>query len=138
MRRRDFLTFLGCAAAWVSTARGEEPSPVVGYLSAFFAPGMPGALAAFYQGLKESGFVEGRNVSIEFRWADGHYDRLPSLAAELVGRNVAVIFAFDLPSAFAAKTATKTIPIVFATGADPVRAGLVESLARSNNNLTGM
>ena len=80
MRRRDFLTFLGCAAAWVSTARGEEPSHVVGFLSAFFAPGIPGALAAFYQGLKETGFVEGKNISIEFRWADGHYDRLPTLA----------------------------------------------------------
>jgi putative tryptophan/tyrosine transport system substrate-binding protein len=78
MRRRDFLTFLGCAAAWVSTARGEEPSHVVGFLSAFFAPGMPGALAAFYQGLKETGFFEGKNISVEFRWADGRYDRLPS------------------------------------------------------------
>jgi hypothetical protein len=81
MRRRNFLTFLGCAAAWVSTARGEEPSHVVGFLSAFFAPGMPGALAAFYQGLKETGFFEGKNISVEFRWADGRYDRLPSLAA---------------------------------------------------------
>src|SRR6201987_4211806 len=102
MRRRDFLTFLGCAAAWVSTARGEEPLHVVGFLSAFFAPGMPGALAAFYQGLKETGFFEGKNISVEFRWADGRYDRLPSLAAELVGRNVSVIWANDLPSAFAA------------------------------------
>ena len=83
MRRRDFLTFLGCSAAWVSTARGEEPSHVVGFLSAFFAPGIPGALAAFYQGLKETGFVEGKNISIEFRWADGHYDRLPTLAAKV-------------------------------------------------------
>ena len=131
MRRRDFLKFLGCAAAWVSTARGEEPSHVVGFLSAFFAPGMPGALAAFYQGLKETGFVEGKNISVEFRWADGHYDRLPTLAAELVERHVSVIFAIDLPSAFAAKAATKTPPIVFVTGADPVKAGLVESLSRS-------
>ena len=138
MRRRDFLTFLGCAAAWVSTARGEEPSHVVGFLSAFFAPGMPGALAAFYQGLKETGFVEGKNISIEFRWADGHYDRLPTLAAELVERHVSVIFAIDLPSAFAAKVATKTTPIVFVTGADPVKVGLVESFSRPKANLTGM
>jgi putative tryptophan/tyrosine transport system substrate-binding protein len=138
MRRRDFLTFLGCAAAWVSTARGEEPSPVVGFLSAFFAPGMPGALAAFYQGLKEAGFVEGKNISIEFRWADGHYDRLPTLAAELVERHVSVIFAIDLPSAFAAKAATKTTPVVFVTGADPVKVGLVESFSRPKGNLTGM
>jgi putative ABC transport system substrate-binding protein len=139
MRRRDFLTVLAVATAWASRARAQEPRRVIGCLSGFeSSEAISGRRSAFYQGLKESGFVEGRNVSIEFRWADGHYDRLPSLAAELVGRNVAVIFAFDLPSAFAAKTATKTIPIVFATGADPVRAGLVESLARSNNNLTGM
>ena len=98
----------------------------------------PGALAAFSQGLKEMGFVEGRNVDIEFRWADGHYDRLRSLAAELADRNVSVIVAFDLPSAFAAKAATKTIPIVFSVGADPVKVGLVESLSRPNGNLTGV
>src|SRR6201993_1291436 len=138
MRRRNFLTFLGCAAAWVSTACGAEPSHVVGFLSAFFAPGMPGALAAFYQGLKETGFFEGKNISVEFRWADGRYDRLPSLAAELVGRNVSVIWANDLPSAFAAKAATKTIPIVFLSGADPVKVGLVESFSRPTGNLTGV
>jgi len=98
----------------------------------------PGALAAFSQGLKEMGFVEGRNVDIEFRWADGHYDRLRSLAAELADRNVSVIVAFDLPSAFAAKAATKTIPIVFSVGADPVKVGLVESLSRPNGNLKGV
>ena len=89
-------------------------------------------------GLKETGFVEGRDISIEFRWADGAYDRLPSLAAELVGRNVSVITACDLPSAFAAKAATKTIPIVFGIGADPIKVGLVESLSRPNGNLTGV
>src|SRR5215467_322738 len=98
---------------------------------------MPGDVATFYQGLRETGFVEGRDISVEFRWADGHYDRLPSLAAELVGRNVSVIFADDLPSAFAAKAATKTIPIVFAVGTDPIKVGLVESLSRPNGNLTG-
>jgi len=97
------------------------------------------AMPAFFQGLKDAGFVEGRNINIEIRQeADGHYDRLPSLAAELVGRDVAAIFAADLPSAFAAKAATKTIPIVFASGADPVKVGLVDSLSRPKGNLTGV
>ena len=95
-------------------------------------------MAAFVQGLKNAGFVEGMNISIEIRRADGHYDRLPSLAAELVGRNVAAIYTTDVPSAFAAKAATKTIPIVFATGADPVKVGLVDSLSRPKGNLTGI
>jgi putative ABC transport system substrate-binding protein len=96
-------------------------------------------MPAFLQGLKDAGFVEGRNISIEIRQAaDGHYDRLPSLAAELVGSDVAAIFATDLPSAFAAKAATKTIPIVFGTGADPVKVGLVDSLSRPTGNLTGI
>jgi putative tryptophan/tyrosine transport system substrate-binding protein len=137
MRRRDFVTFLGGATAWVATARAQEPRRVIGFLSGF-SDAMPGSLAAFYQGLKETGFVEGRDISIEFRWADGAYDRLPSLAAELVGRNVSVITAYDLPSAFAAKAATKTIPIVFGIGADPIKVGLVESLSRPNGNLTGV
>src|ERR1700674_5716131 len=141
MRRREFITFLGGAAAWVSPARAQEPRRVIGVLTGFDFPnlfwevGMP----AFFQGLKDAGFVEGRNISIEIRQAaDGHYDRLPSLAAELVGRNVAAIVAADLPSAFAAKAATKTIPIVFATGADPVKVGLVDSLSRPKGNLTGI
>ena len=96
-------------------------------------------MPAFFQGLKDAGFVEGRNINIEIRQtADGHYDRLPSLAAELVGRDVAAIFAADLPSAFAAKAATKTIPIVFGMGADPVKVGLVDSLSRPKGNLTGV
>jgi putative tryptophan/tyrosine transport system substrate-binding protein len=141
MRRREFITLLGGAAAWVSPARAQEPRRVIGVLTGFDFPslfsevGMP----AFFQGLKEAGFVEGRNINIEIRQvADGHYDRLPSLAAELVGRDVAAIFAADLPSAFAAKAATKTIPIVFATGADPVKVGLVDSLSRPKGNLTGV
>jgi putative tryptophan/tyrosine transport system substrate-binding protein len=96
MRRRDFVTFLGGATVWVATARAQEPRHVIGFLSAV-SDAMPGLLAAFYQGLKETGFVEGRDISIEFRGADGAYDRLPSLAAELVGRNVSVIFAYELP-----------------------------------------
>jgi putative ABC transport system substrate-binding protein len=99
---------------------------------------MPGGLEALYQGLKETGFVEGKNISTEFRWADGRYDRLPSLAAELVGRRVSVMVTNDVPSAFAAKAVTKTIPIAFVIGADPVKLGLVESFSRPNGNLTGM
>jgi putative tryptophan/tyrosine transport system substrate-binding protein len=103
--------------------RGQEPRHVIGHLSGR-SDVVPGALAAFHRGLKETGFVEGRNISIEFHWADGHYDRLPSLAAELVGHNVSVIWANDVPSAFAAKAATKTIPTVFTIGGDPVKVGL--------------
>jgi putative ABC transport system substrate-binding protein len=120
MRRRDFVTFLGGAMACVLAARAEESQKVVGLLSGL-SHTPPGALAAFHQGLKESGFVEGKNISIETRQADGDYDRLPSLAAELVGRNVSVIWTNDVPSAFAAKAATKTIPIVFVSGVDPVK-----------------
>jgi putative ABC transport system substrate-binding protein len=113
---------------------------VIGVLSGF---GLAGFFAevlmpAFVQGLKDAGFVEGRNISIEIRQADGHYDRLPSLAAELVRRDVAAIYAPDVPAAFAAKAATQTIPIVFATGADPVKVGLVDSLSRPKGNLTGV
>jgi putative tryptophan/tyrosine transport system substrate-binding protein len=141
MRRREFITLLGGAGVWVSPARAQEPRRVIGILTSFdFASllseaGMP----AFVQGLKDAGFVEERNINFEIRQAaDGHYDRLPSLAAELVGRDVAAIFAADLPSAFAAKAATKTIPIVFAMGADPVKVGLVDSLSRPKGNLTGI
>ena len=95
-------------------------------------------LAAFVQGLKDTGFIEGNNISIEWRWAEGQYDRLPSLAGELVSRGVAVIVAFDAPAASAAKAATKTIPIVFLTGADPVKTGLVDSFSRPGGNLTGV
>ena len=137
MRRRDFITVLAGATASMSLARAQQPRHVIGSLSGF-SNSMPGGLEALHQGLKEIGFVEGKNISIEFGWADGHYDRLPSLAAGLVGRNVSVILANDVPSAFAAKAATKTIPIVFAIGADPVKVGLVESLSRPNSNLTGV
>jgi putative tryptophan/tyrosine transport system substrate-binding protein len=141
MRRREFITLLGGAAAWVSPARAQEPRRVIGVLTSFDFASLfsEGGMPVFFQGLKDAGFVEGRNINIEFRQAaDGHYDRLPSLAAELVGRDVAAIFAADLPSALAAKAATKTIPIVFATGADPVKVGLVDSLSRPKGNLTGI
>jgi putative ABC transport system substrate-binding protein len=131
-------TLLGGAAAWLSPARAQEPRRVIGVLSGFgLAYISDTRMPAFVQGLKDAGFVEGMNISIEIRQADGHYDRLPSLAAELVGRDVAALFATDVPSAFAAKAATKTIPIVFSTGADPVKVGLVDSL-KPNGNLTGV
>ena len=140
MRRREFIAFLGGAAArWPLTARAQEPRRVIGVLgSASAASNLPDVEAAFIQGLKDTDFIEGKNISIEWRWAEGQYNRLPALAGELVARNVSVIFAFDLPSAFAAKAATKTIPIVFTSGADPVKLGLVDSLNRPGGNLTGV
>ena len=111
MRRREFIGLLGGAAAWVSAARAQEPRRVIGLLTSFPFPGplVDVGIPAFFQGLKDAGFVEGRNISIEIRWTDGHYDRLPSLAAELVGRNAAAIYATDVPSAFAAKAATNAL-----------------------------
>jgi putative tryptophan/tyrosine transport system substrate-binding protein len=139
VRRREFISLLGGAAAWASPARAQEPRRVIGVLRAI-GPGIfaDTIMSALVQGLKDVGFVEGRNVSIEIRYADDHYDRLPSLAAELVRGDVAAIYATDVPSAFAAKAATKTIPIVFATGVDPVKVGLVDSLSRPKDNLTGI
>ena len=121
MRRREFISLLGGAAAWVSPARAQEPRRVIGLLSGFRFPSFLSdvAVPAFLQGLKDAGFVEGRNITIEIRHADGDYDRLPSLAAELVRRNVAAIYVTDVPAAFAAKAATETIPIVFVIGAAP-------------------
>jgi putative ABC transport system substrate-binding protein len=114
MKRREFITFLGgTAATWPLTALAQERRQVIGVLSGFSTSNLLFALPDFFQELKNAGFVEGKNISIETRWADGHYDRLPSLAAELVGRDVAVIYATDVPAEFAAKAATKTIPIVF-------------------------
>ena len=138
MRRREFITLLGGAAAWVSPARAQEPRRVIGYLGSSSLDTFPGAVAAFVQGLKDTGFIEGNNISIEWRWAEGQYNRLPSLAGELVSRGVAVIVAFDAPASSAAKAATKTIPIVFGTGADPVKTGLVDSFSRPGGNLTGI
>jgi putative ABC transport system substrate-binding protein len=139
MRRREFISLLGAAATWPLTARAQEPRRMIGVLGSVSpASNLPGVEAAFIQGLKDTGFIEGKNISIEWRWAEGQYNRLPALAGELVARNVSVIFAFDLPSAFAAKAATKTIPIVFTSGADPVKLGLVDSLNRPGGNLTGV
>jgi putative ABC transport system substrate-binding protein len=138
MRRRDFNTLYCGAAAWPLAARAQQTMPVVGFLHQGSAKQYETFAAAFREGLNKSGYVEGRNVAIQYRWAEGHYDQLPQMAADLVRRKVSVIASAYAVAGVAAKVATSTIPIIFVTGTDPIRDGLVPALNRPGGNVTGV
>ena len=139
MRRRDFIKAIaGSTLIWPLTARAQRATPVIGFLSNASSDGYRPQVTAFYQGLQESGYVEGRDVTIEYRWAEGRTDQLPAMADELVRNRVSVIATATTPAAIAAKAATATIPIVFEMAGDPVRLGLVDGLNRPGGNITGV
>jgi len=139
VRRRDLVTLIGgVAATWPFAARGEQPLPVVGFVNAASAKSYTRQLAAFLTGLSETGYIVGQNVAIEYRWADGQNDQMPAIVADLIRQKVSVIAATSTPAAIAAKRADTAIPIIFETGSDPIRLGLIPSLNRPGGNVTGV
>jgi putative ABC transport system substrate-binding protein len=138
MRRREFVALLGAATAWPIAVRAQQSAlPVIGFLNVASQEGYTHYVAAFLDGLKESGYAVGQNVAIEYRWAEGHYERLPDMAADLARRQVSVIVA-NTPANLAAKSATSTIPIVFTTASDPVQIGLIPNMRRPGGNVISM